>query len=113
MLDYHYAERLGRGYLDNFDEVKTGYYRFSCPYCGDSKKKYKRRGNFYTKPSGLNFRCFNCNESKSFSNFLKDQAPKIYNDYIIERYKRGLTGKGWNVPDPDLSFFIKGLGDST
>ena len=41
MLDYHYAERLGRGYLDNFDEVKTGYYRFSCPYCGDSKKKYK------------------------------------------------------------------------
>ena len=109
MLDYYYAERLGAGYLDNFEEIKKGNYKFCCPYCGDPKKKNKSKGYFYSKPSGLNFRCFKCNESKSFSNFLKDQAPRIYDDYIVERYQRGLTGKGWNVPDPE--FNIKSFED--
>jgi len=33
-------------------------------------------------------------------NFLKDQAPDLYDEYIMERYKKGTTGKGSYVPKP-------------
>ena len=50
------------------------------------------------------FKCHNCGITRSFSNFLKDQAPHVYDEYVMERYKEGTTGK--NVPKPDLNKFI-------
>ena len=39
---------------------------------------------------------------KSFTNFLKDQDVGLYDQYVMERYKAGLTGKSSNTPDPVL-----------
>ena len=54
--------------------------------------------------SGLVFKCHNCGVGRSFGNFLKDNANDIYDEYVIERYKSGLTGKGRNVADPEFNF---------
>lgn len=100
MIDEHYA-RLISARLDKFKQIKNGTYTFRCPYCGDSQKyKNKTRGYFFTKNSGLVYKCHNCGVGRSFGNFLKDQTPDVYDEYVMERYKKGLTGKGRNVADP-------------
>lgn len=45
---------------------------FSCPYCGDSNKNHKKRGNFYIDT--LSFKCYNggCGIFKDGFNFFKD-----------------------------------------
>ena len=104
MIDEHYA-RLISARFDKFKRVRNGVYNFRCPYCGDSQKhKNKSRGYFFTKKSGLVFKCHNCGVGRSFGSFLKDNAPDVYDEYVMERYKAGLTGKGRNVADPTLSF---------
>jgi hypothetical protein len=35
---------------------------------------------------------------------LKDHAPHVYDEYVMERYKEGTIGK--NVPKPDLTQFV-------
>ena len=102
MIDDHYA-RLISSRLDKFKQIKSGTYTFRCPYCGDSQKyKNKTRGYFFTKNSGLVFKCHNCGVGRSFGNFLKDHVNDVYDEYVMERYKKGLTGKGRNVADPDF-----------
>ncbi len=104
MIDEHYA-RLISARFDKFKRVRNGVYNFRCPYCGDSQKhKNKSRGYFFTKKSGLVYKCHNCGVGRSFGSFLKDNAPDVYDEYVMERYKAGLTGKGRNVADPTLSF---------
>ena len=103
MIDEHYA-RLISARLDKFKQIKNGTYTFRCPYCGDSQKyKNKTRGYFFTKNSGLVYKCHNCGVGRSFGNFLKDQTPDVYDEYVMERYKKGLTGKGRNVADPKFN----------
>ena len=100
MIDEHYA-RLISSRLDKFKHVKSGTYNFRCPYCGDSEKhRNKARGYLFTKNSGLVYKCHNCGVGRSFGNFLKDNAMDLYDEYVMERYKAGLTGKGRNVADP-------------
>ena len=50
------------------------------------------------------FKCHNCRITRSFSNFLKDNAPHVYDEYVMERYKEGTIGG--NVPRPDLTQFV-------
>ena len=104
MIDNFYANLLSAR-LDRFKQVKNGTYNFRCPYCGDSqKRKNKARGYFFTKKSGLVFKCHNCGVGRSFGNFLKEQANDLHDEYIMERYKAGLTGKGTNVADPEFNY---------
>ena len=104
MIDAHYAN-LVSSRLDKFKRVKEGTFNFRCPYCGDSQKyKNKARGYLFTMKSGLVFKCHNCGVGRSFGNFLKEHANDLYDEYIMERYKKGLTGKGRNVSNPKLSF---------
>jgi hypothetical protein len=80
-------------------------YTFRCPYCGDSEKyRNKTRGYFFAKKSGLVFKCHNCGVGRSFANFLKDNANDLHDEYVMERYKAGLTGKGRNVAAPKFEF---------
>ena len=89
--------------LQKFSRKKENLYTFRCPYCGDSQKnKNKTRGYIYKYKNDHNFKCHNCGASKSFSNFLKDQDVGLYDQYVMERYRAGLTGKGTNTPDPVL-----------
>ena len=89
------------GRLDKFSRKKADLYNFRCPYCGDSQKhKNKARGYFFRLKQDMVFKCHNCGVGRTLPNFLKDQAPDLYDEYIMERYKKGTTGKGSYVPKP-------------
>lgn len=91
--------------LEKFKQVKNNLYNFRCPYCGDSKRhKNKARGYIYQYKNDHNYKCHNCGESRSFTNFLKDLDTVLYDQYVLERYKEGLTGKNSNTPDPKFNF---------
>jgi len=115
LIDVIYAN-LVSSRLEKFKQVRNGVYTFRCPYCGDSEKyKNKTRGYFFAKKSGLVFKCHNCGVGRSFANFLKDNANDLHDEYVMERYKTGLTGKGRNVADPKFEFkkpkFVKNQTD--
>ena len=91
--------------LDQFKKKNKGVYNFRCPYCGDSQKyKNKARGYFFTSKNDLVYKCHNCGIGRSFSNFLKEQFPLVYDQYVMEKYKAGLTGKHRSVPKPEFHF---------
>jgi hypothetical protein len=91
--------------LQKFKQVKNNLYNFRCPYCGDSQKnKNKARGYLYQLKNDHNYKCHNCGMSKSFTNFLKDLDQSLYDQYVMERYKQGITGKNSNTPGPDFNF---------
>ena len=52
----------------------------------------------------LIIKCHNCGVGRSFGNFLKEQANDLHDEYIMERYKEGLTGKGTVTPEPKFTF---------
>ena len=91
--------------LQKFSQRKQGLYNFRCPYCGDSQRhKNKARGYIYKFKNDHNFKCHNCGVSKSFTHFLKDLDNTLSDQYVMDRYKNGLTGKGSNTADPDFNF---------
>lgn len=93
--------------LEKFKKVKPDLYNFRCPYCGDSQKhKNKKRGYFYKQKTDFNFKCHNCGVSKSFTYFLKDLDKRLYDQYVLERYREGLTGKASVTPEPDFKKII-------
>ena len=99
-VDMRYADLVGPR-LQKFARKKNGLWNFRCPYCGDSQKhKNKARGYFFLKKNDIVFKCHNCGVGRSFGGFLQDHAPDLHDEYVMERYKRGLTGKGRNVADP-------------
>ena len=96
---------LASASLQKYKKLKPGVWTFRCPYCGDSKKhKNKTRGYIFTVKGDHVFKCHNCGITRSFSNFLKDNAPHVYDEYVMERYKEGTIGG--NVPKPDLTQFV-------
>ena len=103
-LDTKYLN-LASASLQKYKRLKPGVWTFRCPYCGDSKKhKNKTRGYIFSVKGDHVFKCHNCGITRSFSNFLKDHAPHVYDEYVMERYKEGTIGK--NVPKPDLTQFV-------
>ena len=99
-VDEYYVSLLS-GRLDKFSRKKSGLYNFRCPYCGDSQKhRNKARGYFFRLKQDMVFKCHNCGVGRTLPNFLKDNAPDLHDEYIMERYKSGTTGKGSYVPKP-------------
>lgn len=91
--------------LQKFKQVKNNLYNFRCPYCGDSQRhKNKARGYIYQLKNDHNYKCHNCGMSKSFTNFLKDLDQSLYDQYVMERYKNGITGRNSNTADPVFEF---------
>lgn len=87
--------------LVKFAKKKEDLYTFRCPYCGDSSKnRNKTRGYFYRKRTDYFFKCHNCGVGRTFTNFLKDNDVLLHDEYVMERYKEGLTGKATNTPEP-------------
>ena len=105
-IDKNYIDKLGLRGLEKGTQKNPDQYRFFCPYCQMyEKRNWKRSGYLYPKDNSYNFKCFkaNCNSS-NFSNFLKDQDPKLHERYRLDRYKEGTTGKGFNCPEPEFKF---------
>ncbi len=91
--------------LQRFAKKKEHLYNFRCPYCGDSKKKKNlARGYIFRVKNDYVYKCHNCGVGRTFTNFLKDQNPGLYNDYVMERYRDGLTGKSTQTPNPKFDF---------
>ena len=79
-------------------------WNFRCPYCGDSKKSHtKARGYVFQKKNDLFFKCHNCGVGASLGNLIKSVDSKVYKDYIVERYKRGVKT---NNPEPEFKFDV-------
>jgi hypothetical protein len=75
--------------LRNFSQKSQTLYNFSCPLCGDSKKKKSRaRGYFYEKMGKILFHCHNCNATMSIPNFLKEIASDLYDQFRFERLRQ-------------------------
>mgnify|MGYP003337808618 FL=1 len=84
-VDVKYARLVG-GRLDLFKEKKSDLYNFRCPYCGDSQKqKSKARGYLFSMKNDLIFKCHNCGVGRTLSNFLKDNARNLHDQYVMER----------------------------
>ena len=91
--------------LQKFTKKKRGLYNFRCPYCGDSQKnKNRARGFFFLKNSDYIYKCHNCGVGRSLSNFLKDHDVTLHDQYVMERFKSGTTGKSTNVATPKFNF---------
>jgi transcription elongation factor Elf1 len=91
--------------LDKFAKKKEGLYNFRCPYCGDSQRtKSKTRGYIYQLKNDHNFKCHNCGTSRTFTNFLKDMDTVLYDQYVMERYREGTTGKRSQTKTPEFNF---------
>ncbi len=96
---------LASSQLSQFKKKGDYLYNFRCPYCGDSKKnKNRARGFFFLKKSDMVYKCHNCGVGRSLSNFLKDIDINLHDQYVMERFKKGLTGKATNTPNPKFKF---------
>ena len=103
-LDSKYIQ-LVSPQLNKFVRKNDRTYNFRCPYCGDSKKyQNKARGYFFKIKNDFVFKCHNCGVGRTFTNFLKDQSPMLHDQYVMERYKEGLTGKGTQTASPKFDF---------
>lgn len=89
--------------LRNFKVKGNHAYVFSCPICGDSKKKLtKARGGAFDKNGSLLIGCFNCNhEFNTFPKFLAQIDPNLYQEFIMERFQNKLS-KQISCSDEDL-----------
>ena len=91
--------------LQLFSKKKSDLFNFRCPYCGDSKKyKNRARGYLFKKKNDFVYKCHNCGMGRTFTNFLKDHSPLLYDQYVLERYREGLTGKRSQTPNPQWNF---------
>ena len=99
-IDNQYINLLS-SHLEKFKKVKAGLYNCRCILCGDSQKnKTKARGYFYEKGNNTNYKCHNCGINISLNNFLKQVDPILYQDYILDKFKKGYTGKNFVVEAP-------------
>lgn len=102
-----YLEEKYTNLLSNrFDRFKKigNRYNFRCPYCGDSKKsKTKARGWIYTDRTTqeTKYKCHNCSKHLYFNNFLKELDPRIYFDFIQEKFKSSNSSPKREELSPD------------
>ena len=88
--------------LSQFKKKGDYIFNFRCPHCGDSKKnKTKARAYLYRVKNDMFFKCHNCGEGQSFTNFLKFLDNKKYEQYLLERYK----GSAPSTPQPKFTDF--------
>ncbi|MCK9369292.1 DNA primase [Candidatus Dojkabacteria bacterium] len=99
--------RLISSRLRNFKQKKDDLFNFSCPFCGDSQKnKSKARGFIYRKNNGYFYKCYNCSYGTNVGGLVEHVDPSLYQEYILEKYKEGETGKRktktpvFNIPIP-------------
>lgn len=80
--------------LPLFKKKNDHTYNCRCVLCGDSQKnRRKARGYFFAYKTDLRYKCYNCDISLSFANFLKAQDSNLYSEYALEKYS-----EGHNVP---------------
>ena len=101
-IDLKYIMMIAHRF-DRFKRKDDYLFNFRCPICGDSAtKKNKARGYLYKKKNDMFYKCHNCGAGKTFGGLLKDTDPMLHKDYVLERYKAGVTAPRANTT-PDFS----------
>ena len=102
-IDVKYVNLISP-YLQQFKKKGDFLWNFRCPYCGDSKKnRTKARGFVFRKKNDLFYKCHNCGVGASLGNLIKEIDSKTYDDYILERYRKGVKT---NNPEPEFKFDV-------
>ena len=105
-IDVKYANILGSR-LRNFKQKNDYLWNYSCPVCGDSSKnKLKARGYIYRTKQDLFVKCHNCGHSTNLGNLIKYVDSKLYDEYVLERYKGGASKHNDHKDILDTSLFI-------
>ena len=100
-IDLKFISNL-KSRLSQFKQKNDYLFNFRCPHCGDSKKsKTKARAYLYRVKNDMFFKCHNCGEGQSLTNFLKFLDSKKYEQYLLERYK----GSAPSTPQPEFNDF--------
>ena len=100
-IDLKYINEISAR-LSQFKKKGDYLFNFRCPHCGDSKKsKTKARAYLYRVKNDMFFKCHNCGEGQSLTNFLKFLDNKKYEQYLLERYK----GSAPSTPQPKFNDF--------
>ena len=103
-LDVKYIQLISPR-LTLFTKKKADLFNFRCPYCGDSqKRKNKARGYLFKIKNDFVYKCHNCGVGRTLSNFIKDQDSLLHDQYVMEKFKDGRTGKGTTTPNPKFNF---------
>ena len=80
-------------------DVRDDRINFRCPLCGDSHRSEKKRRGWilFDKdyPDGQ-YKCFNCNTSMSFQNFIKTHYPHLYDGLRHDILKSAYTNVSFN-----------------
>lgn len=104
LIDDKYINLLSSR-LERFSKKNQNLYNCRCPICGDSKKnKSKARGYFYQVKNNTNYKCHNCGVNISLNNFLKTFDSVLHQEYCLEKYSAGFTGKNFPVETPKFNF---------
>jgi len=105
-IDAKYANILGSR-LRNFKQKTDYLWNYSCPVCGDSSKnKLKARGYIYRAKSDLFVKCHNCGYGTNIGNLIKYVDSKLYDEYVLERYKSGASKHNDHKDIVDTDVFI-------
>jgi len=89
------------GRLNQFKKKTDYLFNFRCPHCGDSQKsKTKARAYLYRVKNDMFFKCHNCGQGQNLANFIKFVDPKLYESYLLERYKKSAPA----TPKPKFDF---------
>jgi len=100
-IDIKYVNLIS-SQLQKFKKKNDFLWNFRCPYCGDSQKsRTKARGFIYRKKNDLFYKCHNCGQGTTLGKLIRYLDSKTYDDYIIERYRKGVKT---NNPEPEFKF---------
>ena len=98
------------GRLNQFKKKTDYLFNFRCPHCGDSQKsKTKARAYLYRVKNDMFFKCHNCGQGQNLANFIKFIDPKLYEQYLLERYKKSAPA----TPKPKFDFKPTKFTDQT
>jgi predicted RNA-binding Zn-ribbon protein involved in translation (DUF1610 family) len=90
--------------LRNFTKKSDYLWNFSCPYCGDSQtNRRKARGFVYRTKNDLFYKCHNCAVGTTLSKLIEYTDDNLHKEYVLERYKEGLTSNGRGDKTPGAS----------
>lgn len=104
LIDDKYINLLSSR-LEKFSKKNINLYNCRCPICGDSKKnKSRARGYFYSVKNNTNYKCHNCGINVSLNNFLKTFDSVLHQEYCLEKYSSGFTGKNFTTEAPKFDF---------
>jgi len=104
LIDDKYINLLSSR-VDKFAKKNQNLYNCRCPICGDSRKnKSRARGYFYSVKNNTNYKCHNCGINVSLNNFLKTFDSVLHQEYCLEKYSSGFTGKNFTAETPKFDF---------